>query len=56
LRHKHDDFAVLADSERETDWSGSDAVMVAISIPIVALLVALGIRRIHQRVAAKPDT
>jgi uncharacterized membrane-anchored protein len=35
-------------------WRLNPDVMVGISIPIVALLVALGIRRIHQGVAPKP--
>lgn len=35
-------------------WLLNPDVMVGISIPIVALIVALGIRRIHQGVAPKP--
>jgi uncharacterized membrane-anchored protein len=35
-------------------WTLNPDVMVAISIPIVALLVTLGIRRIHRGVASKP--
>jgi uncharacterized membrane-anchored protein len=41
---------------KSAGWALNPDVIVGISIPIVALLVALGIRRIHQRVAAKPDT
>ena len=39
---------------KSAGWALNPDVMVGISIPIVALLVALGIRRIHQRVAPKP--
>jgi uncharacterized membrane-anchored protein len=40
---------------KSAGWVVNPDVMVGISIPIVALLVALGIRRIHRSVAAKPD-
>jgi len=39
---------------RSAGWALNPDVMVGISIPIVALIVALGIRRIHQGVARKP--
>jgi uncharacterized membrane-anchored protein len=35
-------------------WALNPDMVVGISIPIVALLAALGIRRIHQGVASKP--
>jgi len=39
---------------KSAGWALNPDVVVGISIPIVALLVAFGIRRIHRSVAAKP--
>ena len=41
---------------KSAGWALNPDVMVGISIPIVALMVALGIRRIHQGVARKPPS
>ena len=39
---------------KSAGWALNPDVIVGISIPIVALMVALGIRRIHQGLAPKP--